>query len=381
MPKKTDWWVLAVVALLAVGLAYSQGLFSLVAQEREIGRVTGLGAGDYTCPATYNGLQVDRCQGFRYRVGFQLWEQSYFKGYVFSRTLCQEYKTQGYKSEYTCREDITCATPSGASCYSMGQYGVSSDSTFPLGFSPGETASFSTGSGDITYYESLIQCPSGDYAFRSQCPKPITCSDGSTVYAPNVCKISTPAPPPADTGSWLTNNVIYQFFANFIKQILSAIPPLYSIAGQTTVAPNTQASYQVNIATPYPISTSTYQAGFVQTRQGTWALINSNNNIVQQGSYDFVTNNYVKNITITTPANINNYVLFAAIKEWNQTYSAASNTWTTSNGAIIAYEGVNIATRATIAPQPPVDVGGWISSTLSGLISWLSGLFSGFRMP
>lgn len=185
MSKKTDCKIIVLIVAAVALVGYFSGPFStLVPQEREIGRLAGQGSGDYLCPTSYNGMQVDRCQGFRYRVGFELWEQSYFKGYVFSRALCQEYKTQGYRGEYTCREAITCATPSGASCYSMGQYGVYSDGTFPLGFGAGDTASFQ-GSGDIIYYENFIQCPDNSYNYRSLCPKensqmPVTVRDLKT---------------------------------------------------------------------------------------------------------------------------------------------------------------------------------------------------------
>jgi hypothetical protein len=167
----------------------SKARLNVAPQEREIGRLTGLGSGDYACPATYNGLQVDRCSGFRYRVGFELWRYSWFQGYTFSRSECQTLKTHGYQDSNTCREAI-----SGTG--QPGQYGTDMNSLFPLGFGPGETASFSTGSGDITYFESFIQCADGSYAYRSLCPKPITCADGSVVYIQNNC------PKPACVPNW-----------------------------------------------------------------------------------------------------------------------------------------------------------------------------------
>lgn len=226
----------------------------------------------------------------------------------------------------------------------------------------------------MVYYENFIQCNDGSYNYRSSCPEPTICPDGSTVYAPNTCPI-TVYPPQPPVPIWTQ---IWNSFVSWIAELFKNVN-FFSITGAQTVSPGSVNSYVISLAAPYPTD-SNFADGSYNYRYANWVLTDKNGVIKQQGTWESVNNIYEKTVSITAPASPGDYAIISAIYEYNYTWNIAQNKWDIDAGTVIAREGINVASKVVVIPQPPIalpDFGKIITDMISGFFNWFKTLFGG----
>jgi len=130
------------------------------------------------------------------------------------------------------------------------------------------------------------------------------------------------------------------------------------ITGSNNVLPGTTQTYTLSLDAGTQVAVGAY-------RYANWALVSTNNVVVQQGTWETVNQVYQKNISITFPNTIANYALVSSIYEYR--YNTATLLW--DAGTVIAKEAFSISVQPNNPPQP-----GW-GSILAAIWSWIIGLF------
>jgi hypothetical protein len=115
-----------------------------------------------------------------------------------------------------------------------------------------------------------------------------------------------------------------------------------------------------------------YTDGTYQEQYANWALLDSNKNIMQQGTWEKVYGSYSKDITITIPNNPSNYVLIGTIYQYDMKYQ--NNAWVTTSESVIAKDALNIQTGM---PIPVANTGNLnFGNILQNIWNWITNFFS-----
>ncbi len=159
-----------------------------------------------------------------------------------------------------------------------------------------------------------------------------------------------------------------QWITDFFKKIFGL-----SIAGLSEVEPNTQATYEINLSTSPAdsnFSDSSYSVKFAN-----WAVTDSVGNIKMQGTWEKIPNGkYVKNVTITTPSQIGNYMILGMITETNMTYDGFNHAWIVGEEKAILQEGIDLETKFRVTSPPTVSPSGFLKF-IQSIIDWFKNLF------
>ena len=216
-----------------------------------------------------------------------------------------------------------------------------------------KVTSFSGGTIKVKFLKEGIQCLD-----NSNCALNETCKN-------NLCVLDIPTPPPV-TPFWskILNTII-----DWIKNIFDFF---FSITGQTTVEPNTIQSYQINLLTSIP--DSDYSDGTYQRDMSNWAMIDKNNNIIKEGTWEETFGDYSKNVTITVPSNPMNFAIIGLIYRYTMKYTPGIG-WETISEEIIAKEGLNVATKIPAPDDTPIPGFQSLIKLISDFINWLINLF------
>jgi len=114
-----------------------------------------------------------------------------------------------------------------------------------------------------------------------------------------------------------------------------------------------------------------YSKGVLTVRYGNCALIDKNNNVFYQGSWQSVTNKFVDNISVVAPNKIGEYALVCVITESKGVFENGS--WEWSNESVNNKEAFKFSVTA---PQPTnTPTPSSIMSWLGNVWSWIKSLF------
>ena len=242
------------------------------------------------------------------------------------------------------------------------------DGSIPV--SPNEPIIYGIDSGslDIIILKSGVQCTQTQ---TSLCTTNQECIN-------NICtqkQIVAPSPTITQKPSFVNFlSAIGNWISDLFKNIFSGTSE--SIIGAKNVLPNSVQTYQISLNTTTP--DSNYSDGSYQVQYSNWALVNTNNTIVQQGEWETITNGiYNKNITITVPNDLSQNVLIAMIYEYDMNYNFTTSNWTTSSESIKVKEGINLKTGLPIPVNPnPISLN-IFSRIWDSIINFFKGLFGG----
>lgn len=160
-----------------------------------------------------------------------------------------------------------------------------------------------------------------------------------------VVEVVPVAPQPSAISSFINKIVtwIVTVFKNLFPQ---------SIAGATLVEPNTQETYQIDLSTDAP--DTDWSDGTYQVQYGSWALVDKDGNIKQQGEWEEISDGkYTKSVTLMTPSDIGNFALVGLIDQFDMSYDYTTKTWNSAE-TIVNKEAIDLQTKYTVvAPSNP----------------------------
>jgi hypothetical protein len=168
-------------------------------------------------------------------------------------------------------------------------------------------------------------------------------------------------------------NKFISIIVEWFKDLFSRIFGLQSIVGSQTVEPNTQHTYQIDLSAPIP--DSDYTDGTYQIQYANWALVDSNGNIIQEGTWEKIDGVYTKSVTITTPANIGDYILLGMITQFDMNFDSNTGQWITSEETIINKEAIDLKTEHSIT-APEVPIPGGFTKFIASIVEWFKNLWS-----
>lgn len=141
-----------------------------------------------------------------------------------------------------------------------------------------------------------------------------------------------------------------EWITEFFKKIFGL-----SIVGKDLVEPNTIETYDINLISTPP--DSDWSDGSYSVQYSNWALIDSENSIVQQGTWEETYGEYKKQVSITTPSDIGNYILIATITQYEMAYDFSNRLWNVEEERILTKEAIDVQTKYTVIepekPSPP----------------------------
>jgi hypothetical protein len=225
-------------------------------------------------------------------------------------------------------------------------------------------------------YDTLVECqaqiPSTYYRFSNNTCNSISLSASqktSNDYATSAeCQVNILSKPnvPQPTG-----------FAKFLQAFVVWFKSLFSgtqqtILGQVNIEPNTQQTYNIDISTTSP--DSDWGDGTYQIQYANWALTDKDGNVKKEGTWEPVFGRYTKNVTITTPSNIGDYILLGVITQYDMTYDFPNKVWNASEEKVVNKEAINLKNKyVVIAPTTPQPTG--FSKLLANIINFFKNLF------
>ena len=217
----------------------------------------------------------------------------------------------------------------------------------------------------------LSLCSTGQQCVNNQCVSPLisvyrfsnnqcnlisisssekTANDYGTLNECQAQIIDQPVKPqPTGWFSWIfkLNDIIQSFFDKIFS---------LSIAGETNVQPNTLHTYPINLSAN--LSDSNISDGFISWQYASWIILDRNNKTYLSGQWEDVNGSYIKNVTITTPPNVGDYVLWAMMTEKNATWNRSIGSWNYSEEYPVIREMKSIKTEYSITtPMKPVPSG------------------------
>ena len=162
-------------------------------------------------------------------------------------------------------------------------------------------------------------------------------------------------PQPRGILGWL--QTINEWIINFFKRLLGL-----SITGTQIVEPNTQHTYLINMTAPIPDSDWTDK--YIEYQFGIWGLVAKNQTILISGISEPINGFYIRNVTILTPKNIDNYALVGLITQINKTWDSLNGKWVQGDEILLNKEAIDIKTQYSLTePEKPVS---------SGIVGFLS---------
>jgi len=174
---------------------------------------------------------------------------------------------------------------------------------------------------------------------------------------------------PAGWLSWIfrLNDIIQNFFSKIFGTL--------SIAGDTIVLPNTLHTYKINISTNNV--DSNISDGFVSWQYASWIVLDRNNKTYLAGFWEDVDGLYLKNVTINTPSNVGDFVLWSMITEKNATWNRSIGAWTYGEEYPVIREFKSIKTEYSITtPMKPVATG-WLAQVVAWFKDIWASIFGG----
>ncbi len=211
--------------------------------------------------------------------------------------------------------------------------------------------------------------------------KYFTCPDGSKVEeclcvsnewkcikSPELYCITEPdEPTPGGFTKFITK--IIDWFKNIFASIFMVEQ---SVIGPKTVEPNTVHTYQFDITVTMP--DSNYSDGVYQIQYANWALLDSDGNIIQEGTWEKVNGVYSKSVTITTPSNIGEFALLGIITHFNMTWDTTIGQWETGEEYIVNKEAIDLKTEHSIT-EPEEPIPGGFTKFITDIINWVKNLW------
>jgi hypothetical protein len=169
--------------------------------------------------------------------------------------------------------------------------------------------------------------------------------------------------------SWLAN-VINQLSIFLSKTFTTLFT--FSIVGPTTITPGQALAYQLSLAEPYPVRAD-YTQGVYEQRWCSAALIDKNQNIINELPFENCTGTWNKTYTITVPSGAyTDYAIVAVMLETRQDY--ANGAWTTTyQNQVVSKESLSLTSKVLIAPTTANKPSAW-SSFWTGLIAWFKSI-------
>jgi len=177
-----------------------------------------------------------------------------------------------------------------------------------------------------------------------------------------------PQPTPPQPSGFL--NILKSIWA-WIKSIFTTIFPFSSIIGEAVVEPNTIHTYKISLTAPFP--DDVWDDGNYQVQYANWVLVDKDQQIIQEGEWERVYGNYNKDVTITAPSKIDDFMLVAVITQYDMTF--VSGSWTSGEEQIMTKEAINLKTEYTVTiPSIPSPSG--FLNLINKFFDWLKNLFS-----
>jgi len=160
-----------------------------------------------------------------------------------------------------------------------------------------------------------------------------------------------------------------------IKAIFEKISPRFSIVGEKVIEVGKNYTYQIELRVPPP--DLNWSDGTYQVQYASWALIDKNKNIIQEGEWEEINGTYLKNITIKAPENVDDYLIIAMVTQFDMNYNTETKSWDTSEEKIILLESINLrTTKPTIITKPSKPSPKGIISWINSVLGWFSNLFN-----
>ena len=161
--------------------------------------------------------------------------------------------------------------------------------------------------------------------------------------------------------------------ADWFKNLFEALRSL-SVVGQASGLPNSVQAYSISLSAPIP--NSDYSKGNYQVQYANWALVDSNNNIKQQGEWEQVNGFYNKSISITLPSEVNKYALIAVINQYDMSYNFTSKEWKTTKDEVISKEAYNLQTKLPTPVSSAPSINKFLD-IINAILNWFKSLFGG----
>jgi hypothetical protein len=205
---------------------------------------------------------------------------------------------------------------------------------------------------------------------NSDCNLGGSCQDFKCTYPQTTTSTTITTIPKPTLESLMPDwNMIISKIIDWLKSIFSFLK--FEIYGEQYPTVGSMQTYTINITTTPP--DSDYSDGSYQVQYGSWALIDNNGNIINKGSWEEVSGNYYKQVSLTIPSSPNNYVLVGLIYQYDMKYNSSTMKWEIVNQQVIQKEAMNLNARV-IAPQKPPAPS--FADIINSIINWLKGLFS-----
>ena len=180
--------------------------------------------------------------------------------------------------------------------------------------------------------------------------------------------ISLPPETPKPTFSLILSKI-----ADWFKEFFASLK-LLSVTGETNVLPGSNQVYTILLSANTP--NSDYSKGNYQVQYANWALIDSSNNIKQQGTWEQINGIYSKSINITIPSEANKYVILAIINQYDMTYDYQTKSWKTVKDEVVSKEAYNLEAKIP-APKFTAPATNKFLDIINSIINWFKSLFGG----
>ncbi len=176
-----------------------------------------------------------------------------------------------------------------------------------------------------------------------------------------------PTPPSPNGFILLIQNII-----DWIRGLFNSFFKL-SITGSSIVEPNTLQTYNIELTTQVP--DSIWNDGTYEVQYANWALISSNGEIKEEGTWERVNGSYNKEVIITTPSNLEDFVVIGVITQIDMTYNSTTLEWSSSEERIVNKEAIDVKTKLSVTePEEPPPSG--FTNLIDRILDWFRNFFS-----
>ena len=183
------------------------------------------------------------------------------------------------------------------------------------------------------------------------------------------CQIHIASLPPPTTPP--TFSSILSKIADWFKNLFESLK-LLSVTGESTVLPGSNQNYTILLSVNQP--NSDYSKGNYQVQYANWALVDSSNNIKQQGSWEQINGVYSKTISIIIPSEVNKYVLIAVINQYDMVYDYPTKTWKTTKDEVVSKEAYNLEAKLPVPTITAPSMNKFLD-IINSIINWFKNLF------
>ena len=168
----------------------------------------------------------------------------------------------------------------------------------------------------------------------------------------------------------LISKPTWVFLSNY--RVLNPYQKLYSIVGEEQPLVGSSQTYTIDLSVSTPVDDDYTDKTFA-VRWGNWALIDENQNIIEQGDWEEVNQNYHKEVTITIPNNPSKYVLLGVIVENKAVWNDDTNSWDWQGEEVLSKEALSITTSLPVPVKPSITFS--FTDLLSKIWNWFLNLF------